>query len=68
MIENNESKNQMKTYNTLQELVKATRCYFAQRTAGGWVGRRSEKTATHRLYYTWVNGQLDRNKVASEEI
>lgn len=55
----------MNTYNTLQELVKATRCTFAQKTEFGWVARRSAKNATHKLHYTFVHGQLDRNQVVS---
>ena len=58
----------MKTYNTLQELVKATRCHFAQKTADGWVARRTSKNATHRLHYTFVYGQLDRNNVTPEAL
>ena len=58
----------MKTYNTLQELVKSTRCHFAQKTEFGWVARRSVKNATHRLHFLFVNGQLDRNSVTPESL
>jgi len=58
----------MKTYNTLQELVKATRCSFAQKTADGWVARRTAKQATHRLHYLFAYGQLDRNQVTTEAL
>jgi hypothetical protein len=58
----------MKTYNTLQELAKATRCHFAQKTAEGWVARRTSKNATHRLHYTFAHGQLDRNNVTPEAL
>ena len=56
------------TYPTLEELVKATRCTFAQKTADGWVARRTAKNATHRLHYLFVNGQLDRDAVTPQEL
>ena len=64
----NSTTENMKTYNTLQELVKATRCHFGQKTADGWVARRTSKNATHRLHYTFAYGQLDRNNVTPEAL
>lgn len=58
----------MKTYNTLQELVRRTRVRFAQKTEHGWVARRNAKNASHRLHYMFVYGQLDRNRVTLEAI
>lgn len=58
----------MKTYNTPQELVKATRCHFGQKTADGWVSRRTAKNATHRLHYAFVYNKIDRNKVTLEAL
>jgi hypothetical protein len=58
----------MKTYNTLQDLVRSTRCHLAQKTPFGWVARRAAKNATHRLRYTFAHGQLDRNNVTPEAL
>lgn len=54
------------TYLTLNSLVKKTRCRFAQKTWFGWVARRTQKNATHKLHFTFVNGQLDRDVTVKE--
>ena len=54
------------TYLTLEDLVEKTRCHFAQKTKFGWVARRTQKDATHKLHFTFVNGQLDRDVTAQE--
>ena len=56
----------MKTYLTLEDLVEKTRCHFAQKTEFGWVARRTQKDATHKLHFTFVNGQLDRDVTDQE--
>ena len=64
--EKNLRRKTMKTYNTLQELVKSVRVKFAKKTEFGWVAKRNENGASHKLSYSFVYSQLDRNKVVAE--
>ena len=58
----------MKTYNTLQDLVKTVRVSYAKKTEFGWVAKRTGKNASHSLVYIFSYGQLDRNMVVATEV
>ena len=41
----------MKTYKTLVELARTTRCHFATKRGDAWIPCRSDRNATHRFVY-----------------